>query len=699
MDEQGTPKDPAVADGERPAVGDIVGGRWRIDRPITSGGLGGVFAATDTSSAVTGGVAVKVLLTGTSMAERRNFLSEVRQLAAVQHPNLASYLDAGLLEEERGGAVFLVTELCDESLHDFCRRHRGGLLPAEQLPALIAHVGAGLDHLHRSGRIHNDLKPSNILRSGNQWKLADFGLVGDLRSSGVDHHDRLAGTSRYRAPEFFLGDPVGPAADIWSIGVVTHETMTGAGVHGGQGTTFIHNVTGTEPTISSSLQPNVVTLVRRCLAADPGLRPPAAELHPLLAGLGPPEPESPSVAPPVSPAVSSPNSASVSAASSEPSSEAPAVSPQAQPVTGERLAPSSPASTAAVGVGANTPAPVPGGGRALVLLSLVAGLVLFAVVAASIAWTGGDDELASEPAGPLADVSESAGPLADASEVAGSVSDASEVSGGDGVVSEGDRPGRSVAFDQFSVGDCVDAATLDGRLIPNVIRACDAAHSYEVIGLLEHPDAGGDFPGDDVLFEYGSASCREAFESRLGVDAGDTRLQVVSFQPNADDWSMARYNVICVVNRGDLEPLTMPLGQNADQWIWTSGDSLNLLELQLERCFDVANGLVEVGLTIQRVIYRDCDEPHDGEHFLNTFLQDLEGEADDPYPGETLLLDEANRRCNRALREQYGTAFPLRSTAVVATEQEWTRFGAKLAACVVVTSEPFSESLASMADG
>lgn len=653
MDGQDTPGDQAAADGERLDVGHVVGGRWRIDRFITRGDLGRVFAATDTSSAAIGGVAVKVLLDAASMAERRNFLSEVQHLAALQHPNLAAYLDAGLLDEGRGGSVFLVTELCDESLHDFCGRHPGGLLPAEQLPALIAHLSAGLEHLHRSGRLHSDLKPGNILRSGNQWKLADFGLIGDLSSSGVDLPDLLAGTPRYRAPEFFLGDPVGPASDIWSIGVVVHETMTGTGVHGGQGAAFVHNVTSTEPTISSSLQPNVATLVRRCLATDPGLRPAAADLHPLLAGFGPPEPESPSV-----------------------SAQSTTASPQTQPATGEGLEPSIPASTAALDAGANTATPVPGGGRALVLLSVVAGLVLFAVVAASTAWAG-DDELASEVAAPLAD--------------------ASEVSGGGGARSE--RPGRPVAFDEFSVGDCVDAAAVDGRLVPSVIQACDAAHSYEVIGLVKHPDTGGDFPGDDALFEFGSASCLEAFESRLGVDADDTKLQVVSFRPNADDWSKAQYNVICVVNRGDLEPLTMPLGQSADQWIWMSGDSLNLLELQLERCFDVATDLAEVGLTIQRVTYRDCDEPHDGEHFLNILLQDLEGEADDPYPGETLLLDEANRRCNRALREQYGSAFPLLSTAVVSTEQEWTRFEAKLAACVVVTSEPFSESLASMADG
>ncbi|MEM8926541.1 MAG: serine/threonine-protein kinase, partial [Actinomycetota bacterium] len=268
------------------ATGEVIGGRWRIDRFIASGGFGQVYAASDNSSAAVGSVAVKVLLEGASTAERQGFLAEVGHMNSLHHDNLVRHIDSGLLTSSEQGAVFLVIELCQESLAEYCRRQEGGVLPPSRLAALVDDVSGGLDYLHRSGRVHRDLKPANILRSGDTWKLADFGLVRELSASGVYHVQKLVGTPLYMAPEFFNDGPVGPPSDIWSVGVLLHEILAGNRAHQGQGPAYVHALTNAEPVISPELSPAAAELVRRCLDRDPARRPTAAELPAILAGAG-----------------------------------------------------------------------------------------------------------------------------------------------------------------------------------------------------------------------------------------------------------------------------------------------------------------------------------------------------------------------------------------------------------------------------
>jgi serine/threonine-protein kinase len=210
------------------SVGNVVGGRYRVDGLLGRGGMGVVYAATHQLTQRR--VAVKVLDADPSElpAQRERFLSEARTAAAVRHPNIVDILDMGT----HLGSPFLVMELLEGSTLDPVLADRRPVSYADCLSWLLPIIGA-LATLHEAGIVHRDVKPSNIFlyRAGPHVivpKLLDFGLaraVGDARltRSGV-----VIGTPLYMAPEHAAGAQVGPLADVWSTGVVLYECMTGA---------------------------------------------------------------------------------------------------------------------------------------------------------------------------------------------------------------------------------------------------------------------------------------------------------------------------------------------------------------------------------------------------------------------------------------------------------------------------------------
>jgi serine/threonine protein kinase len=209
-------------------VGSVVGGRYRVDGLLGRGGMGVVYGATHQLTQRR--VAVKVLDGDPSElpAQRERFLSEARTAAAVRHPNIVDILDMGT----HHGAPFLVMELLEGSTLDPVLADRRPISYADCLGWLLPIIGA-LATLHDVGIVHRDVKPSNIFlyRAAPHLivpKLLDFGLaraVGDARltRSGV-----VIGTPLYMSPEHASGAQVGPAADVWSMGVVLYECLTGA---------------------------------------------------------------------------------------------------------------------------------------------------------------------------------------------------------------------------------------------------------------------------------------------------------------------------------------------------------------------------------------------------------------------------------------------------------------------------------------
>ena len=226
---------------DEPAVEDIDGGTlkagtllgaFRITRALGAGGMGDVYLAERHDGAYEETVAVKVIrLAGGPSELRDRFLSERRLMAELRHPNIAQLLDAGSLED---GRPYFVMEWVDgEPIDSHCRR-RG--LSVRQRVELMIQVAGAVAHAHRHLVVHRDLKPGNIFVAADGTpKLLDFGVAKDLSDVGKTPSTRLLVpmTPEYASPEQLTGGALTTATDVYSLGVVLYELLTGASPFGG----------------------------------------------------------------------------------------------------------------------------------------------------------------------------------------------------------------------------------------------------------------------------------------------------------------------------------------------------------------------------------------------------------------------------------------------------------------------------------
>ncbi|MGI5208291.1 protein kinase domain-containing protein [Spirillospora sp. CA-108201] len=252
------------------APGERLGGRYRVERPLGAGGMATVWRAVDTI--LDRAVAVKVPKEGGPEEFSRRLRQEAQAAAALTHPGITGVYDYG---EHRIGPrsssgresrriPYVVMELLDgESLSVRLAR---GPLPWREAAGICARVADALAAAHDAGIVHRDIKPGNVYLTPVEVKVLDFGIAFTGTAGGP-----VMGTPAYMAPELVSGTPPTPAADVYSLGVVLHECLTGA-----------------PPTPSSVFRKGtpdeVAALCRDCLSADAGARPAAAEAARLLAG-------------------------------------------------------------------------------------------------------------------------------------------------------------------------------------------------------------------------------------------------------------------------------------------------------------------------------------------------------------------------------------------------------------------------------
>ncbi|HEX3483387.1 MAG TPA: serine/threonine-protein kinase, partial [Kofleriaceae bacterium] len=263
--------------------------RFELEQPIGSGGMGTVFRARDSISGET--VAVKILSDGQGhLAER--FAREVTVLAALSHPGIVRYISHGVTSS---GKLFLAMKWVDgETLRT--RLERGPLTLGESV-TLATRVAEALSVAHARGVVHRDLKPSNLILPGGRAdlvKVLDFGIAQREGKTQLTQTGMLLGTAGYMAPEQArTGEPVDARADVFALGCVLFQCLTGVPPFDGDTTAAIlaKVLFGTAPRVSE-LWPEVPesldALVAQMLAPDPALRPSdGANLAAALATLGP----------------------------------------------------------------------------------------------------------------------------------------------------------------------------------------------------------------------------------------------------------------------------------------------------------------------------------------------------------------------------------------------------------------------------
>jgi len=262
----------------------VLENRYRLERRIGSGGMGTVYLAQQIALRIP--VAVKVLHREHSDDFTRNYrlLREARVAARVAHPNVTRVLDLGRTPD---GLVFSVMEYLDgEDLSQ--RLAREGMLPWSMVRRILRQAVLGLRAAHAIGVIHRDVKPSNVFLVApaearpEQVKLLDFGLAkaeDPLRTFGENlTRDAIIGTMDYMAPERVLGDQADARTDVYSLGVMMFEMLTGRrpwSSEGGPVRAMIQRVKEDPPPLPPFL-PGVPAamgdVVRRAMAREPNDR-------------------------------------------------------------------------------------------------------------------------------------------------------------------------------------------------------------------------------------------------------------------------------------------------------------------------------------------------------------------------------------------------------------------------------------------
>ncbi|MGH3353894.1 MAG: serine/threonine-protein kinase [Nocardioides sp.] len=269
----------------------MIAGRYELHRLIGRGGMGEVWQAMDLT--LQRWVAVKVVRTSADPTMIERFRRESLSTAAASHPGTVQVHDAGIERTGNGPMAFLVMELLTgPDLGERLRSH--GPLIAREAGEVVVQAARTLAAVHGQGIVHRDIKPSNLVYDGDRRiRIVDFGIaqlarLGDARLTST--HD-VMGSLGYLSPERGSGGEVGPPSDIYSLGCVFYEMLTGrAPYSGGAPAAMVYqHAAAPIPRVSGVVQvPGIIDdLIAMMMAKEPAQRPNAHDVVAVLTGSGP----------------------------------------------------------------------------------------------------------------------------------------------------------------------------------------------------------------------------------------------------------------------------------------------------------------------------------------------------------------------------------------------------------------------------
>jgi serine/threonine-protein kinase len=258
-----------------PRVGVTLSGRYRLQRLIATGGMGQVWEAVD--SRLGRRVAIKVLKQEYSSDPEfiERFRAEARTVAMLNHPGIAAVHDYGETDMDgEGRTAYLVMELVNgEPLNSVIKRT--GRLSLRHALDMLEQTGRALQVAHAAGLVHRDVKPGNILITPTgQVKLTDFGIAKAVDAAPVTQTGMVMGTAQYIAPEQALGQDATAASDVYALGVVGYESVSGKRPFTGDGalTVAMKHIKEQPAPLPPDLPPNVRELIEITLVKNPGMR-------------------------------------------------------------------------------------------------------------------------------------------------------------------------------------------------------------------------------------------------------------------------------------------------------------------------------------------------------------------------------------------------------------------------------------------
>ena len=247
-------------------------GKYKIEDRIGAGGMGLVYKARDTRLNRT--VAIKLLPLAMSLNEnaKKRFLNEARLAATLDDPNVCTIYETG---ETDDGTLYIVMRYYEGKTLRKLLAH--GSLSQEKSIEFAIQTAKGLSAAHKEGMIHRDIKPANLIITENgKVKILDFGIA-KIADAELTKTGQRPGTTAYMAPEQVKGEEIGPQADIWAVGVLLYEMISGKRPFSGDtATSLMYKIINEKHTPLDDLNPNIsndlVRITNRALSKDPSFR-------------------------------------------------------------------------------------------------------------------------------------------------------------------------------------------------------------------------------------------------------------------------------------------------------------------------------------------------------------------------------------------------------------------------------------------